>query len=457
MTNHPFVPLRHRAVRLLWSAAVVSDIGTWVQLIVVGSLVAAKTGSAVQTGLVALATFAPQSIASPVGGLLADRFDRRKVFAAALMVQALVTTALAVTLGVGVREPAVLILLILLASAAGATGAPSYAAMLPDLVPPEELMAMVSLGVYSWNSGRIIGPLLGTALVLVVGPAWTIGFNAASFVVLALAVAMVRRTFRPTRSDGTIFDRLVGGWRTLRSTPGCFHGVALLVLYNLTIVPFIGLIPIYLRAGYGGGTGMAGTVASAQGAGAIIGGIIVSVLAHRHPRSLLIGRLIVLLGVRARSVRSCTERGVGRRRIGAARRCRRGILHRLIGDHPARRTTGQPRSCDVDHAGGNGSLVRRRPAVHRFDRRCHQPAPRLWRRGDLAAGRLRFVDPAVASLAHRGRRRPPTRCRDGLTRRSRGGPNQRACGVNSTTRLRAASGRDLQAPMPRGWPCRTPQ
>jgi MFS family permease len=277
---------------------VVSDIGTWVQLIVVGSLVAAHTGSAVQTGLVALATFAPQSIASPVGGLLADRFDRRKVFAAALMVQALVTTALAVTLGVGVREPAVLIVLILLASAAGATGAPSYAAMLPDLVPPEELMAMVSLGVYSWNSGRIIGPLLGTALVLLAGPAWTIGFNAASFVVLAVAVALVRRSFRPTtRTDGTIVDRLVGGWRTLRSTPGCFHGVALLVLYNLTVVPFIGLIPIYLRAEYGGGTGMTGAVASAQGAAAIIGGVTVTMLAHRHPRSLLIGRLIVMLSL----------------------------------------------------------------------------------------------------------------------------------------------------------------
>jgi MFS family permease len=297
VTNHPFVPLRHRAVRLLWSAAVVSDIGTWVQLIVVGSLVAAHTGSAVQTGLVALATFAPQSIASPVGGLLADRFDRRKVFATALMTQALFTTALAVTLGMGVREPAALIVLILLASAAGATGAPSYAAMLPDLVPPEELMAMVSLGVYSWNSGRIIGPLLGTALVLVVGPAWTIGFNAGSFVVLAVAVSLVRRSFRPTPTDGTILDRLVGGWRTLRSTPGCFHGVALLVLYNLTIIPFIGLIPIYLRAGYGGGTGMAGAVASAQGVGAIIGGVTVAMLAHRHPRSLLIGRLIVMLSL----------------------------------------------------------------------------------------------------------------------------------------------------------------
>jgi MFS family permease len=293
VTNHPFLPLRHRAVRLLWGAAVVSDIGTWVQLIVVGSLVAASTGSAIQTGLVALATFTPQALASPVGGLLADRFDRRKVFAAALMVQALVTAVLAVTLGLGIRTPAILILLILLASAAGATGAPAYAAMLPDLVPPDEFLAMVSLGVYSWNSGRIIGPLLGTALVLTVGPAWTIGFKAASFVVLAAAVALVRRSFRPARSDGTILDRLIGGIRTARSTPGCWHGIALLVLFNLTIVPFMGLIPIYARAEYGGGTGLTGLIASAQGLGAIIGGVTITVIAHRHPRSFLIGRLIM--------------------------------------------------------------------------------------------------------------------------------------------------------------------
>ena len=178
MSNHPFRPLRHRAVRLLLGASVVSDIGTWVQLIVVGSLVAADTGSAVQTGLVALATFMPQGIAAPVGGLLADRFDRRKVFASALLGQAAVTCALAVALGFGVRTPGVLTLLILLSSAAGSLGAPSQAAMQPDLVPAEELLAMISLGVYSWNAGRIIGPLLGSVLVITVGPAWTIGFNA---------------------------------------------------------------------------------------------------------------------------------------------------------------------------------------------------------------------------------------------------------------------------------------
>lgn len=291
MSNHPFRPLRHPAVRLLLGASAVSDIGTWVQLIVVGSLVAADTGSAVQTGLVALATFMPQGIAAPVGGLLADRFDRRKVFACALLGQAAVTTALAITLGFGVRAPAVLTLLILLGSAAGSLGAPSSAAMQPDLVPPEELLAMISLGVYSWNAGRIIGPLLGSVLVITVGPAWTIGFNAFSFVVLAIAVSLLRRPFRPhgaNDAESSVRQRLLAGVRLVRENRGCYHGVALLVLFNLTLVPFMGLIPIYVKAEYDGGTSMAGAVASAQGVGAIIGGFVMTWLAARYSRSSLL-------------------------------------------------------------------------------------------------------------------------------------------------------------------------
>lgn len=295
VSNHPFVPLRRRPVRLLWSAAVISDAGTWVQLIVVGSLVAATTGSAVQTGLVALATFMPQGIASPIGGLLADRFDRRRVFAASLLLQAVFTSVLAVTLGAGVRQPGVLSALILLSSAAGSLGSPSYAAMLPDLVPPEELMAMVSLGVYSWNSGRMVGPLLGTGLTLAVGPAWTVAFNAATFVVMAGAVSLVRQPFRGVAGDGSVAERLIGGWRVLRATPGCLHGVVLLVLLNLTAAPFMGLIPIYAKAEYGGGTGLAGVISSAQGLGAIFGGVVITMLAVRHRRSFLVGRVVVVL------------------------------------------------------------------------------------------------------------------------------------------------------------------
>jgi MFS family permease len=239
----------------------------------------------------------PQGIASPIGGLLADRYDRRKVFASALMVQAMVTTALAVALGLGVRTPAVLTLLILLGSAAGATGAPSYAAMQPDLVPPHELMQMVSLGVYSWNSGRVVGPLLGSVMVLAVGPAWTIGFNALSFVVMATAVTLVRRPFRPHGAVGTVRERLLGGFQAMRSTPGCWHALVMLALFNFTIVPFMGLIPIFVRAEFDGGTGLTGVVASAQGIGAIVGGILVTMLAARYGRSTLVGWVAIGVSV----------------------------------------------------------------------------------------------------------------------------------------------------------------
>jgi len=285
-------------VRLLWGAAVVSDIGTWVQLIVVGSLIAANTGSAVKTGLVALATFMPQGVAAPVGGLLADRFDRRKVFAACLLAQAAATAVLAAVLHAGVRSNWVLTGIILLAGSAGATGGPAYAAMQPDLVPEDELMAMVSLGAYSWNSGRIIGPMVGSAMAWWVGPAGTVAFNAVTFVVMAIAVSLVRRTFPPHHVDGdsSLSERMRTGYRALTATPGCKFGVSWLVMVNLTVVPFMGLIPIYVRSEFAGGTRATGFTASAQGVGAILGGITVTFLATKFSRSWILRRLVLVLG-----------------------------------------------------------------------------------------------------------------------------------------------------------------
>ncbi|MEZ5216101.1 MAG: MFS transporter [Ilumatobacteraceae bacterium] len=297
MSKHPFVPLRRRPVRILWSAAVLSDVGTWVQLVVVGSLIASHTHSALRTGLVALATFMPQGFAAPIGGLLADRYDRRRVFATALLVQAAMTSLLAVALGAGVRSPGPLTLLIMGASAAGSFGAPSYSAMQPDLVPDDELVAMVSLGVYSWNGGRILGPIIGTVLSAAVGPAWTIAFNAVTFVVMSFAVLSVRQRFQPSGIGGTMARRMIDGWTALRSTPGCWHSAAFLVWFNVTIVPFIGLIPIYAIDELGGGTGLVGALSSAQGIGAIIGGIVVGGLATTFGRSQTIRLLVPFVGV----------------------------------------------------------------------------------------------------------------------------------------------------------------
>ncbi len=142
------------------------------------------------------------------------------------MLQALATCVLAV--GARLRRAharACSPRLILLSAAGRALGQPSYAAMQPDLVAPEELMAMVSLVAYSWNSGRVIGPLLGTVLVLAVGPAWTVAFNAITFLVLACAVSWCVGRSAPQATDESVLRTpSKDGWRALWATPGCAHG-----------------------------------------------------------------------------------------------------------------------------------------------------------------------------------------------------------------------------------------
>src|SRR6478735_7686382 len=133
-------PLRHRTFALFWGSGAASDIGTWVQLAAIGSLIAASSGSALSTGMIAAATFAPQGVCSPIGGLLADRFERRRVFLTTLGTNAVV-------IGAGVRNPTTISLMVLFQSSAGALGQPSLQAILPDLVPPEELPAAVALGI----------------------------------------------------------------------------------------------------------------------------------------------------------------------------------------------------------------------------------------------------------------------------------------------------------------------
>ncbi len=275
---------------LVWGSGLFSDVGTWVQLIVVGSLVAKNTGSALYTGLTALALFTPQGVCAPIGGVLADRYDRRKVFAWALTLQGAATAALAIVLAVGVRNPLVLSGIIVFSSTGGALGQPAYQAMLPDLVPPEELMAMVALSIYSWNGGRIVGPLLGTLLVTTVGPAWTVGFNAMTFGAMAIAVSLLRRSFLPPDiglNEGVV-ERMRVGVRSVRRIPGCRYGIAIIMILNIAIAPFMGLIPIYVREAFHGGTGLAGTFSALQGVGAIIGGLTFTILAVRHGRGQMV-------------------------------------------------------------------------------------------------------------------------------------------------------------------------
>jgi MFS family permease len=288
--------LRHRDFALVWSAALVSNVGSWMQTVAVGVLVTVHTGQARWTGLVAAAAFLPMGLLSPVGGAMADRHDRRRWLLLTTVgetVFAGILTALAAT---GNAGPLWVTLVVLGGGAMTAIGLPAYQAMLPDLVGPDDLLGAISLSSAQWNLGRVIGPALAGIVIAVGSYTWAFGLNAASFGAVMIALLLVR--FRPgarAREQGRLLARIASGARAAAAEPGCRAAIILIAVVALLASPFIALVPamaIKLFHHQASGTAV---LVTAQGIGAVIGALALTPVAARFGRRrLLIADLALL-------------------------------------------------------------------------------------------------------------------------------------------------------------------
>lgn len=284
-------PLRHRNFALIWTAALLSNVGSWMQTVAVGVFVTARTGQASWTGLVAGAAFLPIGLLSPLGGLMADRMDRRKwlfVTTVGETVSAVLLTLLAVG---GRATPQAVTLLVLAGGAMSAVGFPAYQAMLPSLVPPEELGPAISLSSAQFNLGRVIGPALAGVVIVAGGYGWAFAINAASFLAVLAALGFVR--LPAIACQGRVepmLRRLGAGLRATLGAPAARLAVILIAVVAITASPFIALIPaVALKAFHSKASGTSALV-SAQGVGAVCGSLALTPLALRF------GRRAVLLG-----------------------------------------------------------------------------------------------------------------------------------------------------------------
>jgi MFS family permease len=284
-------PLGSRNFALLWSAAFVSNVGTWVQAVALGVFVTARTHQPIWTGLVAAAAFLPNGLLAPLGGALADRLDRRRwlmVTTAGEMAMAALLAAMAAT---GTITPPLAVVVAFLGGCAGAVGFPAYQAMLPDLVERrEDLLAAVSLSSAQFNLGRVVGPALaGVALGL---GSYTAAFalNAVSFAAVLIALALVViPPPAPVVGPPHLLRRIAEGARAAAQEPGCRSAIALIGVVALLASPFIALVPAMAidALGLGGGhRGSVGTavLVTAQGLGAVLAALVLPGLARRYGR-----------------------------------------------------------------------------------------------------------------------------------------------------------------------------
>lgn len=274
-TASPWAPFAHSAFALLWTATLVSNIGTWVHNAGAGWLMTTLDPSPAIVALVQAATSLPVFLFALFAGTLADRLDKQRFLVIVNIVIAIITFGLAVLVGLGWMTPLGLLAFTFMIGTGAAFMAPAWQAIVPELVPRENLQPAIALNGLGINISRAIGPALAGGLIIWIGLAAPFAVNAASYLVIIGALLAWKRPPMPARTLPP--EPLLGGMLT--GVRHASHNAPLKATLLRALGYFIfasaywALLPLVARAIPGGGAGLYGTLLAAVGSGAVAGAL----------------------------------------------------------------------------------------------------------------------------------------------------------------------------------------
>lgn len=266
--------LNYRNFRLYMSGQVVSLVGTWMQTVAQSWLVYRLTGSAFLLGAVGFASQIPVFLLGPIGGAVADRFNRHKV----VIITQCSFMVLAFTLALVTLSEAVQIWhIFVISSLIGTVTAfdmPARQSLIAQLVRKEDLMSAIALNSSVFNSARIIGPAVAGILVAIIGEGWCFFVNGASFLAVITVLTMMRVS-APARDagPGSALTRTLEGFRFVRATGALRSLLLLLGMASIMGIPYTVLMPVFAHQVLGTDAQGMGILIGATGAGALIGSL----------------------------------------------------------------------------------------------------------------------------------------------------------------------------------------
>ena len=297
--------LAHRDFRIVFVGSFVSNIGRWMQNVVLTAFAWELTERPSFVSLVVFAQLGPMLLLSIVGGTLADSLDRRKLLLATQVWQAAWTFVLAAAVTGGDVEEWLLVLLVFVIGLGQAIFAPTWSAVLPTLAGRENLEASISLNSTQMNASRVVGPALGGVLWVAFGASAVFVVNGLSYVFVVGALLVARFPDVPRAAAGAGWSRLTAGFRLVGERPLIRNSLLLMSLFALFCLPFIGQMPTLAELNLGidaKSTGY-GVLYATFGSGAGGGALLVGTVLRPVPKPLVVrGTLTafaVLLGVLA--------------------------------------------------------------------------------------------------------------------------------------------------------------
>lgn len=287
-----FASLRHRDFRLLWVTSLLNAAANWLQQVTLGWLAFDLTGSPFVAGAVFGIRSLPSLLAGPLGGVLGDRFERKRGLLINTGYMAALATAFAALLAMGSVQVWHLLVFTTLQGLGQAMVNPTRQALVANTVPPADLMNAVALNSFAFSTMRVIGPALAGVLIAVSGPALNFGLQGAVFVLTFVLVLPLRTPYSALparRGHVSLFSSFTGGLRYASRQPTVLGLILLGLGPAFFTTPInLGLLPVFAREALDAGADGLGVLYSVQGVGAVVATLALASLGNYRHKGLLV-------------------------------------------------------------------------------------------------------------------------------------------------------------------------
>lgn len=285
--------LRNQDFRRFWAGNFLSNIGTWMQNIAQGWLILDLAHTSFWLGVVGFAGSIPFLFFTLFGGVIADRVNKRFLLIGtqtAMMVLAFILAALTFFHHITVWG---IVVIAFLNGVAMSMNAPSYQALVPQLVEREDLTNAIALNSAQFNMSRILGPTLGGYAMAIAGVAGNFFLNGISFLAVVVALFRIHYPHEVRENHPSIFDSLRQGFRYVNAQRQMRVLVGLIAAGSLFGIPFLTFIPYFARIQLHTDESGLGLLMAGSGAGAVLGAITVAAIGKMRYR----GYVIVASGI----------------------------------------------------------------------------------------------------------------------------------------------------------------
>jgi predicted MFS family arabinose efflux permease len=281
----------------MWIGACTSTIGTWMQTVAQQWLVyTLSKDDPFFLGLDGFLGQIPIVLFSLLGGVMADRRDRRTMLLGSQYVQMTTALTLAALTFLHVERVWHILVLSFIVGSAQSFGGPAYSALIPSLVPKENLPNAIALNSIQFNVGRVIGPALGGITLTAFGAAWCFGLNGISFVAVIISLYIINAGFTPGRSTESMLTSMKQGIGFIRKNEGMRSLIVLSFLMTMMAIPLITFLPVFAKEVLHGSSKTFTALLCCSGIGSICGALMVAGMAKTKNQGRTALLMLIVLG-----------------------------------------------------------------------------------------------------------------------------------------------------------------